>query len=214
MISRDFASYYRTLDLLAGATEQEIRSAYKLLVNVWHPDRFEHDTSLRNAAEEKLKAINEAFRALQEAGFRAPPTPGGGRRGATELTCSWSVKVDRSARQEGVRSRHPAGPSLPNLLAKSERLIENGRDAEAIEALARAVEAYPDSFEAWLALAWACDNTANERGDAAAYQALRLGPNRPETTLLLSSKRRWRDDGPARALCERRVAEEPQDARA
>ncbi len=50
----------QTLELRHGATAGEIRAAYHLLVKVWHPDRFGNDTKLREAAEEKLKAINSA----------------------------------------------------------------------------------------------------------------------------------------------------------
>jgi curved DNA-binding protein CbpA len=43
------------------ATENEIKAAYRLLVKVWHPDRFPGDPKLREAAENKLKEINSAF---------------------------------------------------------------------------------------------------------------------------------------------------------
>ncbi|MGB9076456.1 MAG: DnaJ domain-containing protein [Terracidiphilus sp.] len=50
----------QTLGLAPGATPHEIEKTYRLLVKVWHPDRFQSDPSLRLAAEEKLKAINTA----------------------------------------------------------------------------------------------------------------------------------------------------------
>lgn len=43
------------------ATENEIKAAYRLLVKVWHPDRFPGDSKLKEAAEAKLKEINSAF---------------------------------------------------------------------------------------------------------------------------------------------------------
>jgi DnaJ-class molecular chaperone len=49
------------LDLQPGASVEEIRRAYRDLVNVWHPDRFVHDPRLQKKAEEKLKIINEAY---------------------------------------------------------------------------------------------------------------------------------------------------------
>ena len=54
----------RTLGLQAGATDAEIRTAYHVLVKVWHPDRFQHDPTLKTQADEKLKGINSAFRYL------------------------------------------------------------------------------------------------------------------------------------------------------
>ena len=58
---------YRLLDLDPRATEEEIRRAYRDLTKVWHPDRFGHDAALRRKAEEKLKAINEAYETIRAA---------------------------------------------------------------------------------------------------------------------------------------------------
>jgi curved DNA-binding protein CbpA len=49
------------LELKADASESEIKEAYRLLVKVWHPDRFQSDKKLRTAAEDKLKAVNSAY---------------------------------------------------------------------------------------------------------------------------------------------------------
>jgi hypothetical protein len=64
--------------LQAGATDEEIRTAYHVLVKVWHPDRFQHDPTLKAEADEKLKGINSAFRYLtsnsaREERRQAPP---------------------------------------------------------------------------------------------------------------------------------------------
>ena len=52
---------YRLLDLDPGATDEEVKIAWRDLTKVWHPDRFEHDRDVQRRAEEKLKAINEAY---------------------------------------------------------------------------------------------------------------------------------------------------------
>ncbi|MGA9672502.1 MAG: J domain-containing protein [Terracidiphilus sp.] len=54
----------RILDLEQDATETEIRSSYLTLVKVWHPDRFQNDPKLKEAAEKKLKDINSAYEFL------------------------------------------------------------------------------------------------------------------------------------------------------
>jgi hypothetical protein len=51
----------RILELGTDATEKEIKAAYHVLVKVWHPDRFQGDKALREAAEAKLKAVNSAY---------------------------------------------------------------------------------------------------------------------------------------------------------
>jgi hypothetical protein len=66
------------LDLDVDATEAEIRRAYHLLVKVWHPDRFQTDQKLRDAAEQKLKDVNSAYEFLTststERGAWRPPS--------------------------------------------------------------------------------------------------------------------------------------------
>lgn len=58
---------YRLLDLDPRASDEAVKSAYRDLTKVWHPDRFAHDPGLRRKAEEKLKAINDAYDAIREA---------------------------------------------------------------------------------------------------------------------------------------------------
>ncbi|MEZ4733035.1 MAG: DnaJ domain-containing protein [Caldilineaceae bacterium] len=55
--------YYQILELPPTATQEEIKSQYKQLVRLNHPDRF---VALQDkvSAEEKLKAINEAYTCL------------------------------------------------------------------------------------------------------------------------------------------------------
>lgn len=62
----DLKRFYDILGVDPDASMEEIRQAYKDLVNVWHPDRFNHSPRLRLKAEEQLKAINGAFQTLQE----------------------------------------------------------------------------------------------------------------------------------------------------
>lgn len=52
------------LGLRPGATPAEIKSAYRDMAKVWHPDRFAQDPRLQQKAQERLKEINEAYRRL------------------------------------------------------------------------------------------------------------------------------------------------------
>jgi curved DNA-binding protein CbpA len=54
----------RVLGLNTDATESEVRASYHVLVKVWHPDRFESDPTLKEAAEAKLKDVNSAYEFL------------------------------------------------------------------------------------------------------------------------------------------------------
>lgn len=43
---------------------EELKSAYKLLVKQWHPDRFHNDYELEKLAVQKTQRLNEAYRFL------------------------------------------------------------------------------------------------------------------------------------------------------
>jgi hypothetical protein len=62
---RDSAYYYRILEIEPGASQIDIKQAYRDLTQVWHPDRFSHNPRLRQMAEEKLKEINIAYEYLK-----------------------------------------------------------------------------------------------------------------------------------------------------
>jgi hypothetical protein len=55
-----------TLGLKQPVSFDEITLAYKDLVKVWHPDRFENDPRLRRKAEETFKLVQQAFSGLKE----------------------------------------------------------------------------------------------------------------------------------------------------
>ncbi|WP_427340324.1 J domain-containing protein [Caloranaerobacter sp. DY30410] len=54
---------YKVLGLEEGASEEEIKRAYKRLVRKYHPDQYVNNP-LADLAEEKLKEINEAYNIL------------------------------------------------------------------------------------------------------------------------------------------------------
>ena len=61
----DIERFYEIFGLKPGASEEDVKSAYRDLVQVWHPDRFTHNQSLQKKAEEKLKEINKAYEAVK-----------------------------------------------------------------------------------------------------------------------------------------------------
>src|SRR5258706_16184243 len=58
------AEAYRALDLQPGTDLGSVRQAYRLLVKVWHPDRFANDPKLQAFSDEKLKDINASYEAI------------------------------------------------------------------------------------------------------------------------------------------------------
>jgi hypothetical protein len=63
----------RELGLASGASASDVKAAYKMLVKVWHPDRFPGDERLAQAAEVRLKAINTAYSYLTGMGYEGGP---------------------------------------------------------------------------------------------------------------------------------------------
>ncbi|GAB3351724.1 DnaJ C-terminal domain-containing protein [Lysobacter tyrosinilyticus] len=61
-----FKDYYETLGVEPGAGEAEIKSAYRRLARKYHPD-----VSKEAGAEDKFKAVNEAYEALRDPQKRA-----------------------------------------------------------------------------------------------------------------------------------------------
>ncbi len=68
---------FQTLELDCGATEEMVRQAYRELVKIWHPDRFENDAKLKARAQEKLKNINLAYELLIDHFNSTKPTAPG-----------------------------------------------------------------------------------------------------------------------------------------
>jgi curved DNA-binding protein CbpA len=62
------------LGLKAAATDAEVKTAYRLNVKAWHPDRFPGDDKSKHAAQEKLKTINSAYDFLNSPSSRKGQT--------------------------------------------------------------------------------------------------------------------------------------------
>ncbi|MFH1243110.1 MAG: J domain-containing protein [Pseudomonadota bacterium] len=61
----DIQRCFEVLELDRDASFDEVKQAYKDLVNVWHPDRFSNNPRLRRKAEEKLKEANLAYKGVK-----------------------------------------------------------------------------------------------------------------------------------------------------
>src|SRR3954462_10958666 len=61
------ADYYQTLGVARGATDVEIKTAYRKLAMKYHPDR----NNGSKEAEEKFKSITEAYDVLRKADKRS-----------------------------------------------------------------------------------------------------------------------------------------------
>ena len=99
----DIQRSLKILELGEGASEEEVRQAYKDIVSVWHPDRFPNNPRLRKKAENKLKEINLAYETLLSffrsvrcpAGSNAQPRPFTSGSAGTEGPSQGTRTTDR-----------------------------------------------------------------------------------------------------------------------
>jgi DnaJ-domain-containing protein 1 len=54
-------TYYKALEVLPGASFEEIKASYKKLVKKYHPDLFNNHSEKRRYAETVTRQLNEAY---------------------------------------------------------------------------------------------------------------------------------------------------------
>jgi hypothetical protein len=78
----DTETAFKTFDLPVGSSLEEVRRAYRELLRIWHPDRYQHDEALARRALEKTTQLNLAYEHLSSlassGGQGVPPRPTNG----------------------------------------------------------------------------------------------------------------------------------------
>ncbi len=104
----------KILELETTCSLQDAKRAYKDMVRVWHPDRFQSDPRLKHKAGQKLREINLAFtyvcrhiESSQTGGVSATNTP----------TSSKDVRAARS----GSSASRGHGKNTPGMTGKDSR---------------------------------------------------------------------------------------------
>lgn len=125
--------YYELFGLKFGASQAEIKQAYRQLVKRWHPDRFPHNSSQQQAAEEKIKQLNEAYQVLKS--YQPEATPN---------------SPDRSPNPPQTRPTYTTTPTSAETFYNRAAEAANARNyEEAIDCLNAAIRINPDYAEAY-----------------------------------------------------------------
>ncbi len=122
---------YEILGLKPGASQAEVKQAYRNLAMTWHPDRFSNASQLKQKAEEKIKKINQAYQQLKS---YQPNSPS--QTSASKIYCN-SLSAETFYNQ-GVEK------------------VETGRYQEAIEDFTKAIRFNPNYIEAYKSRGFAC----------------------------------------------------------
>jgi len=121
---------YEVLGVKQGASEEEIKKAYRDQVKKYHPDQYQ-DNPLSKLAEEKLKEINEAYEYVS------------GKGQTTKASNGWSGR-SAAAGSQGSQGSQGGDESFKQV----RMLINNGNIADA-EAL---LESIPNKNAEWFYL--------------------------------------------------------------
>ncbi len=115
---------YKVLGLFPGASKEEVRGAYRDLVQVWHPDRYSHNERLQQKAQRNLKRINEAFEILKD---YEPPPGGVGRQSLLSTTFSAIQDIGDIMQTGAIERPQPRPRERPrNIVLGAEDVMATG----------------------------------------------------------------------------------------
>ena len=151
---------YEVLGLLPTATQEEVVTAYKILAQIFHPDRFrDSPEAVRNEAEYRMRALNEAYTAAKRGRLANQPASTNARH--SRPTAAWDAGSSAGARRwDGVawtdanKARAAAMVKDNEAKQKKQQAMRNG---QAI-VRARSVEPSRNSFLNGLGLARVTNN--------------------------------------------------------
>jgi len=114
------------LELKPGATWQDVKTSYRFLVQIWHPDRFSAGSKTQSQAGERLKAINEAYDWLCEhQGLVAALAEDRDPQAQRDQTTAERAETYR--RRQGTRSRSATYPPPRSPLTAPEQRLSSQR---------------------------------------------------------------------------------------
>ncbi|MEM9451821.1 MAG: DnaJ domain-containing protein [Cyanobacteria bacterium P01_E01_bin.6] len=137
----DILSYYKLLNIQPGATQEEVKQAYRKQAMLWHPDRFPDNPQKQQEAEERIKALNVAYAYLRDHdASQTPPS-----NGSTHSSSKPSRNASTSSNIRYQTSRRTA----ETYFQEGSDFAKAGDYQEAADALSVAIRLRSDYAEAY-----------------------------------------------------------------
>jgi len=151
---------FEVLGVLPGASQQEVVTAFKILAQIYHPDRFrDSPEAVREEAEYRMRSLNEAYAAAKRG--KIANQSGSTNARHSRPTAAWDASSSAGARRwDGVawtdanKARAAAMVKDNEAKAKEQQAKPNGQAV----VKARSVEPSRNSFLNGLGLARVTNN--------------------------------------------------------
>ena len=147
---------YSILGVSPGASDEEVKNAYRNLARRYHPDNYEDNNPLKELAKEKMQEINAAYDEIQRDRSEADRSSGGSNN-YSENTYS-SSNVYANIRQKINERKYRDAEQLLMTVSEFDRtadwhflnsvcLMQRGRTADAMRELELACTMDPSNLE-------------------------------------------------------------------